>query len=175
MKRLTCYLRIFCKSTDYFSVIYFAGVRVPDFEELMKIIRNGGVAIFCVSILTTGVAVANDDYRCTIERLSLAEGDSGGRYDLYKRLYIGKQFTVERESGLMAGALKNSYPTKPQVIDRGSEKNAYKVVTTMRLDQGAGEGSDICALTVVEFEQGAKKPFVFLEDDAVFFGYCEHF
>ncbi len=141
----------------------------------MKLIRNGGVAIFCVSVLTTGVAVAGNGYRCTIERLSLAGGDSGAIYDFNKKNYIGKQFTVERASGLMAGALKNSYTTKPQVIDRGSKENAYKVVTTMRLEQGAGAGSNIYALTVVEYERGAKKPFVFLENDTVFFGHCEHF
>jgi hypothetical protein len=141
----------------------------------MKLIRNSGVAIFCISVLTTGVALASNDYRCTIERLSLASGDSGGIYDFNKKNYIGKQFTVERSSGLMAGALKNSYTTKPQVIDIGSKDNAYKVVTTMQLEQGVGAGSNIYALTVVEYAQGAKKPFVFLENDTVFFGYCEHF
>jgi hypothetical protein len=45
----------------------------------------------------------------------------------------------------------------------------------MQLEQGVGAGSNIYALTVVEYAQGAKKPFVFLENDTVFFGYCEHF
>jgi hypothetical protein len=133
------------------------------------------VAILVASVLTTGVVVASDDYRCTIERLSLAGGDSGATYDLNMKNYIGKQFTVERASGLMAGVLKNSYATKPQVIDRGSKENSYKVVTTMRLEQGAGAGSNVSALTVLEYEQGTKKPFVFLENETVFFGHCEHF
>ena len=75
----------------------------------------------------------------------------------------------------MAGVLKNSYSTRPQVIDWGSKDNSYKVVTTMKIKQGAGAGSNIYALTVLEYEQGTKKPFVYLDNEAVFFGYCEHF
>ena len=141
----------------------------------MKLIRIHGVAIIFASALTTGTATASDDYRCTIDRVSLAQGDSGATYDLYKRNYVGKQFTIERTSGLMAGVLKNSYATRPQVIDRGSKENSYKVVTTMRIEQGAGAGSNIHALTVLEYEQGTKKPFVYLNNEAVFFGHCEHF
>jgi hypothetical protein len=105
----------------------------------------------------------------------LAQGDTGATYDLFKQNYVGKKFTIERRSGLMAGVLKNSYSTRPQVIDWGSKNNSYKVVTTMKIKQGAGTGSNIHALTVLEYEQGTKKPFVYLDNEAVFFGYCEHF
>jgi len=90
-------------------------------------------------------------------------------------MYIGKQFNVERNTGLMAGALKNSYVTEPQVIDHGSSENSYKVVTTMRKDQGAGAGSSLFALTINEYADGVRKPFVFLSDSDVYFGWCEHF
>ena len=69
----------------------------------------------------------------------------------------------------------NSYATKPQVIDSGSKDNAFKVVTTMRIEQGAGAGSNIYALTVNEYDKSQKKPFIFLNNDVVFFGACEHF
>ena len=75
----------------------------------------------------------------------------------------------------MAGALKNSYATKPQVIDSGSKDNAFKVVTTMRIEQGAGVGSNIYALTINEYDKSPKKPFIFLDNDVVFIGACEHF
>ena len=140
-------------------------------EELMK----RGIVILISLVLTSGAAVAGNDYRCKIERLSLAGGDSGAVYDLHKKNYVGKQFTIERTSGVMAGVLKNFYVTKPQVIDMGSKENSYKAVTTMRVEQGAGAGSNIYAITVLEYEQGEKKPFVFLNNEAVFFGYCEHF
>jgi hypothetical protein len=134
-----------------------------------------GIAILSALVLTSGTAVAGNDYRCTIERLSLAGGDSGAVYDLHKKDYVGKQFTIERTSGVMAGVLKNPYVTKPQVIDMGSKENSFKAVTTMRLEQGAGAGSNVYALTVLEYEQGKKKPFVFLNNEMVFFGHCEHF
>jgi hypothetical protein len=51
----------------------------------------------------------------------------------------------------------------------------YKVVTTMRKDQGAGAGSNIYALNIEEFESGPKKPFVFMENNKIFFGLCEHY
>lgn len=75
----------------------------------------------------------------------------------------------------MAGALKNSYLTEPQVIDFGSTKNSYKVVTTMRKDEGVGEGSSVFVLTINEHVDEAQKPFIFLNNDDVYLGWCEHF
>lgn len=75
----------------------------------------------------------------------------------------------------MAGILKNSYATRPVVIDLGSVENSYKVVTTMRRQEGAGAGSNIYALTINEFDKSSKKGFIFLENDVVYLGSCEHF
>lgn len=118
---------------------------------------------------------AGDDYKCKIERISLASGDQGNSYDMYVKNYVGEEFTVLRSSGLMAGPLKNSYVTTPKVIDFGSTENSHKVVTTMTKEQGAGAGSNIYTLIVLEYEKGPNKPFVFLENDVVFFGICSHF
>jgi hypothetical protein len=141
----------------------------------MKFIRIKNIRMLCVIILISNIAVASNDYRCTIEKIFLAKKESSATYEYYKKNYVGKQFTVERASGLMAGVLKNSYITKPQVIDYGSKENSYKVVTTMRIEEGVGAGSNIYALNVLEYKQGMQKPFVFLENETVFFGYCEHF
>ena len=75
----------------------------------------------------------------------------------------------------MAGALKNAYVTKPDVIDFGSPGNSYKVINSLRLDQGAGRGSNVYMLVVQEYFQGTDKPFVFADNDEVFFGKCMHF
>ena len=75
----------------------------------------------------------------------------------------------------MAGALKNSYITRPEVIDVGSSENSFKVVTTLRREQGLGPGSNVYVLVVREYEKGAKKPFVFLDNDELYFGTCLHF
>jgi hypothetical protein len=130
--------------------------------------KSAGIAAV-VALVGGGNAWALPDYRCTVERAASASESSLGH------MYIGKQFTVERKSGLMAGALKNSYVTEPQVIDYGSSENSYKVVTTMRKDQRDGAGSSLFALTNKEYADGVRKPFVFLSDNDVYFGWCEHF
>jgi len=71
--------------------------------------------------------------------------------------------------------LKNSYMTKPEVIDFGSEGNSFKVVTTLRREQGVGRGSNAYLLVVNEYAQGPTKPFLFVENDEVYFGTCVHF
>jgi len=129
--------------------------------------------VFCL-LLYTQVVHAGSDYRCTIERI-IASGWTPAVTKHQDAIYGGKQFTVERRTGLMAGVLKNSFTTSPQVIDQGSEDNSFKVVTTMRKDQGAGAGSNVYVLTVKEHHSSPKKPFIFLNNDVVYTGVCEHF
>ena len=75
----------------------------------------------------------------------------------------------------MTGVLKNSYITHPEVIHSGSDENSYKVVAALRREQGAGRGSNAYLLVVNEYAKGPKKPFVFVENDDVYFGSCSHF
>lgn len=49
---------------------------------------------------------AGNDYRCTIERFSQAQGDSGPTYKILSENFVGKQFTVDRMTGITIGALK---------------------------------------------------------------------
>jgi hypothetical protein len=137
--------------------------------------KNKNWAFGSLLFIATFSAQADTDYQCTIQRVSTAEAAPNQTLQLNETSYIGKQFSVERKTGIMAGALKNSYATKPQVIDSGSKENAFKVVTTMRIEQGAGAGSNIFALTINEYDKSPRKPFVFLDNDVVFFGACEHF
>lgn len=120
-------------------------------------------------LMWTSNALAGPDYRCTIAN-AVASTEKPEN-----KMYVGRQFTVDRQSGVMAGALKNAYATDPQVIDYGSETNSYKVVTTMKQDQGVGAGSSVYALTINEYQTGARKPFLFLSNDDAFLGWCEHF
>jgi hypothetical protein len=115
------------------------------------------------------------DYRCTIERVAVAQDPPTQSLVFQEKNYLNREFTVERRSGLMAGTLKNSYLTKPQIIDFGSDDNSYKVITTMRREQGTGAGSNVYVLVVNEYENGARKPFVFLDNDHIYFGRCIHF
>ena len=121
-------------------------------------------------------SIAEEDYDCIIERVETADATQSDVLNEKRAAYVGKRFTVERATGLMAGALKNSYATKPTVVDRGAPKqNSYKVVTTMRVIDGAGYGSNLYALVVNEFVEEIKKPFTFLNNDTTYFGTCEHF
>jgi plasmid maintenance system killer protein len=137
--------------------------------------RNQILILGLLSLLFSSSANADSEYHCTIQRTATAEATPNTTLEFNEKNYIGKQFSVERKTGIMSGALKNSCATKPQVIDSGSKDNAFKVVTTMRIEQGAGAGSNIYALTINEYDKSPKKPFIFLNNGVVFFSACEHF
>ena len=141
----------------------------------MTVNRVAPVLLTLSVLAYSPLAAAGDDYKCTIERVEHSHGETDSPQRLYRDIYVGKKFTVERRTGLMAGILKNSYVTTPEVIDHGSKDNSYKVVTTMKRSQGAGAGSNLYALVIDEFVISPRKPFVFLQNEAVYFGYCESF
>ncbi|MCE5181253.1 MAG: hypothetical protein LLG15_05585 [Betaproteobacteria bacterium] len=124
---------------------------------------------------TASFAHAGTDYRCTVERIYDADGEKSQLIEGQRKLYMGKEFTVDRRSGVMIGALKNSYITEPVMVDRGSKDNSFKAVTTMHRDQGVGAGSTVSTLVVKEYAESPQKPFAFLSDDTVYFGSCVHF
>ena len=119
-------------------------------------------------------AIAYSDYRCSIKRIVTAQLSPNNTLKLYETL-IGKTFTVERSSGIMAGALKNSYLTMPQIIDRGSKDNSFKAVTTLRREESAGAGTNIYTLVINEYESSEQKSFLFSQNDMAFFGTCESY
>lgn len=138
-------------------------------EKIIFILGLAGAVLMPTAVL------AGTDYRCTIERVIDSLDDNASSIAGKRKIYIGKEFTVDRRTGVMAGALKNAYLTEPRVIDSGSSENSFKAVTAMRRDQGVGAGSNLYAIVVREYAESSKKPFVFLENDTVFYGYCSHF
>jgi hypothetical protein len=139
--------------------------------------QASAIAVALLSVLAPRAAEAQDlrDYRCSIERVTTATPQSTPELQAQQKAFVGRQFTVERRTGTMAGALKNTYITAPQVIDPGSGENSFKVVTTLRKEQGLGPGSNVHVLVVNEYEKSAAKPFVFLDNGDVYFGTCVHF
>lgn len=128
--------------------------------------------------LAAAVAVvgahAQEDYRCKIDRVHNAEGDGPkSLVHMARKSLIGKEFSVSRESGAMSGPLRNNHRSKPVVIDTGSTENSFKVVSTLNPNE-IGPGSAVFALVVNEYVDGARKPFVFLSSDTVYFGTCQH-
>jgi len=138
-------------------------------------LNNNWIFGLFLPFLVVYSANAGTDYHCTIQKVVTADAMPNSTLKLHEKTYIGQKFSVERKTGVMVGALKNSYTTKPQIIDFGSKDNSFKVVTTMRLEEGVGAGSNIYALTINEYESSPTKPFIFLSNDVVFFGSCEHF
>jgi hypothetical protein len=132
------------------------------------------LSVVIISIGNVNASQGGDDYRCTIERFSQAQGDIGPSYKMLKEGFVGKQFTVDRASGITVGVLKNSTNSSPTVIDRGNRENSFKVVSMLSADQGM-PGTTVTALNVMEFVEGSRKPFNFMINDAVFFGTCEPF
>ena len=135
--------------------------------------------VFALSLIVLNIGNAHasqggDDYLCTIERFSQAQGDVGPSYKMIKDNLVGKQFTVDRVSGITVGTLKNSTDSKPAVIDRGNSENSFKVVSVVSADRGM-PGTSVTALNVMEFIGGNKKPFNYMINDGVFFGTCEPF
>jgi len=127
-----------------------------------------GLAILFV---TSSVALAAPDYRCIIKEVATANPSSADTFTFN----IGREFTVERRSGVIAGAVRNRFFTDPVVVDPGSDSNAYKVVSTLRLGEGEGVGSIATLLTINEYEDTPEKAFLFADGDVAYFGSCVHF
>ena len=134
-------------------------------------------AVLLLSYLAvaSGQVFAQPDYRCVVERVHGSAPDTDPVIAQERNNYVGKEFTVDRASGVMIGSLKNSFLTRPQVIDRGSRDNSFKAITTMRVEQGVGGGSAVYTLVINEFVESTRKPFLFLSVDVVYFGNCSHF
>lgn len=144
-------------------------------------IRNVSIALGAIAAISSqmspGATSPSDmrDYLCTIHRVSSSLYESGDRQDLDQKAYLGKTFTVSRFTGAMTGALRSSLVIQPIVIDYGSSDNSFKVVTAMNAQQSPGPGTLLETLTVSEYIDSDKKPFVMASGENVYFGVCEHF
>jgi hypothetical protein len=127
-----------------------------------------------VSLMSCGTAAAAPDYRCNVERIHNAAGEGKDSWVHQERkTFVGKQFSVDRRTGVMSGALKNNR-TEPQIIDPGSRDNSFKAIATFRKGQVMGSGTAVFTLIVEEHVDSPVKPFVFLSNDVVYFGTCKH-
>lgn len=140
----------------------------------MKTAQKLLIGLFC-SILGQVAQAQAKDYMCKVDRVALGHPDNVHREKLLSKVYQGKEFSVNRRTGVMSGGLKNSYITDPEVIDPGSKENSFKAINVLRLGQGAGRGSNVYVLVIEEYQQGPNKPFTFIENEEVYFGTCRHF
>lgn len=137
-------------------------------------IKQTAKTFFAVACFLAGGAKAADDYRCTIEKRINASPEPPTIQKAQDMAHIGKQFTVERTTGIIAGALSNAFTSDPEIVDDGSSGNSYKVVSTIKQEEEHVYGSNIYALIINEHEKSSQKAFVFMENDVIYFGRCEH-
>lgn len=145
------------------------------YSDLLLRPKKFVLAFGVVACFLVGGANAVADYRCTIEKRINASPELPAVQKMQEKAYIGKQFSVERQTGIMAGALQNAFTDDPEIIDNGSAENAFKVVSTIKSEEEHVYGSNVYALVINENEKSAQKPFVFLENGVVYLGQCEHF
>lgn len=130
--------------------------------------------LFTVLLVWCSAAQSQDwrDFRCTISAVISAPKLPAAQQAFLNSTYVGREFTVERQSGQMAGALKVLSPVAPQIIDRGDKDNGFKMVATMRREQGAGSGTAIYSLAINTFDAAPEKPFLFTNNATAYIGTC---
>jgi hypothetical protein len=130
---------------------------------------NKYIAILLL-IFSGSTFAASNDYECAITN-AVQPNINGELYEMGDSSVIGKEFTVDRATGIMVGTLKNNQVNAPVIVDIGSTENSFKAVTTMR----GSRTSNVHVLTIQEWIKGKKKPFVYLHDATVFYGACTHY
>ena len=112
-----------------------------------------------------------DAYKCTVR--STGDVDSSGRLledGAFADSYLGAEFVVDTVTGKMLGAVTNSneYGT-PTVVDPGSEDQAFKVVTIYR------PYTSLTYLTILVYEDGPEKTFLYVTGTSVMSGVCREY
>lgn len=117
------------------------------------------------------------DYRCTVEQVITLRERTGLTVEEAGRRSSPMEFTVDRNTGIMVGALKNSWGSdrQPRIVDPGSTENSFKVVTIVDRNNSWGPGTSVEYLTIMEFWDGPMKGFTFITELGIYAGTCTHF
>jgi hypothetical protein len=115
-------------------------------------------------------ASAGGNYACEITGAFRVEPSGKPNAEVLS-VFAGDRFTVDRATGQMSGALDNSFASGPIVVDHGSENSAYRAMNSMK--SPVYDGTSFNLLVVEEYIVGKSKPFVYLDDEGVFYGTCE--
>ena len=115
-------------------------------------------------------AAATSGFECVIQKA--IPGHAFLFFRKYNESRIGRVFMVDRHSGIMTGSLNNSAFRKRQIVDYGGHEHSYKVIATTPRIPELGSGASL--LVISEFVKSPKKPFRYMNNYAVFFGYCRY-
>ncbi|MFL0802401.1 MAG: hypothetical protein K6L81_01700 [Agarilytica sp.] len=111
-----------------------------------------------ILLAASNVAVAFSDFKCVVKDSIYLENDGSLNHKTnLATAYIGKEFTVNRSSGLISGGgLTNSMSgIMPSVYDYRPKDNGYKAVTHYK------PNNTIDYLQINQFTEGNEKPFFF--------------
>lgn len=111
-----------------------------------------------ILILMPTCAFAVNDFKCTVKTAVSLEKDGQFKPDsLEAKMYIGREFVVERSTGRITGGDFNNHMSgvQPTVYDYLPTENSYKAITIYK-PNGA-----IDLLKIDEYEKGKLKPFIF--------------
>lgn len=127
------------------------------------------ILLALILLAVTGPSVAgNVRYQCAVEgfyRFADAEFLPDKRSDL-----IGERFSVDRASGAISGfELSNELAQERTVLDRGSAKQAFKVLSVFEV---YGPYQAVKYLYIEEYAQTAQKPFFAVSGSWLLTGHC---
>ena len=114
--------------------------------------------IIFVAVIFSGNVSAFYDFKCTIKDAVNLESDGSLNHRSHLvEWYIGKEFTVNRSTGVITGArLNNSMSGKmPTVYDYLPEENGYKAVTLYK------PNNTIDYLQINQYVESEEKPFFY--------------
>lgn len=127
------------------------------------------ILLALILLAVTRPSVAGDArYQCAVEgfyRFADAEFLPDKRSDL-----IGERFSVDRASGAISGfELSNELAQQRTVLDRGSAKQAFKVLSVFEV---YGPYQAVKYLYIEEYAQTAQKPFFAVSGSWLLTGHC---
>ena len=126
------------------------------------------VALVLLAAVSSQASAEESRYRCEVEgfyRFADAEFMADDRSEL-----IGERFVVDRANGTISGfELGNEEAEQKMVLDRGSDKQAFKVLSVFEV---YGPYQAVKYLYVEEFSQTPEKAFFAVSGSWLLTGHC---
>jgi len=129
------------------------------------------IMLYIFSIfMATDYTYASDAFKCVVKDAKSAGVSGRLETDDFYNKFVGREFTVDRATGVMVGALKNhaSYGA-PKILNDGSEKKAFRVITVYEPSVAFDY------LTVETYNKKSQMPFIFVSSSTVVSGICSDF
>lgn len=131
-------------------------------------LRNSVCLVFVFLWSSLSLAESKNDYKCSVfEANHVSEKGYFSGVESWD-FFIGQEFTVERNTGVIAGhQFKNNIADiNPQVYDH--EVNGYAVVAQ-------SHNQVVSYLQINNFEDSVSKPFIYIMTNVILTGTCKAF